>query len=98
MCIKLVTGEDLIASVSRVGDTITITKPVGLMLVPQGEGNFGISFVPFLPFAQKPEFNLSVGSIVMTYEPSEQLRAQYTSVTSGLVAPTVEERRSLILS
>jgi hypothetical protein len=93
-CVKLVTGEDVIAEYSLSGTTVKLENPVQVSMVPSrssGQPNFG--FIPFPLVSNDKIISLESDKIVFVCEPAEEFVTQYNTLFSNIIAPT----QSLIL-
>ena len=87
-CIKLVSGEDIIADYSANEGTATLENPVQVSVVPTrtGEPNFG--FIPFPVTSNEKKLQIDVRHIIFTCEPAEEFHSQYNAIFgSGIVTP-----------
>lgn len=95
--IRLVAGEDIIGRVMAENeDSITLSKPRQVMLVPVSESQMQVSLGPFLMFAKNEVFEFSKQSIVTTFDVSEQMEKQYLQMTTGLVLAGANEGPSIL--
>lgn len=91
-CIKTVTGEDIIADLSETlsGD-IKISSPCAIVMIPTSSNQFSIGLAPYMPYAAQKEFTFKKEHVILMYEPSVELRNEYTRVTGvGIVIPKSE--------
>ena len=87
--IRLINGEEIIGSMTQTGDTVTVSDPVTIQMVPNGEGQMGLAMIPFAPYAEEDEFVFSWDHIVTAYTPSKDLYNQYNrKFGSGLQLAT----------
>lgn len=88
-CLKLITGEDLIADVSEtLGGDVKISSPCMVLMLPTGNNNYTVGLAPFLPYAEHKEFVYKKEHIVIIYDASAPLKNQYNQMTGkGLVVP-----------
>jgi hypothetical protein len=88
--VKLITGEDVVAEISEdeANNLVVLKKPCMIMMVPQGNNQFGIAMAPYLPFAKNATVPIRAGAITSIYEPDTELLNEYnTRFGSGLVVP-----------
>lgn len=88
-CIKLVTGEDVIAEYSVEGAVVKLENPVQVSMVPgrnSGQPNFG--FIPFPLVSNDKIIEIQSDKIVYVCEPAEEFLTQYNSIFSNIIAPT----------
>lgn len=91
-CVRLVTGEDVIADVStNIADTITLENPVQVGMVhsrsSSGEPNFGFS--PFPLVSNDKKIDIKESCVMFICEPAEEFKNQYNAIFgSGIVTPS----------
>ena len=82
--IKLVTGEEVIAQVSNIeGTTITIERPLVIMMSPQGLA-FG-TFVPTMDYSKG--IQLHTRNIVAVGPALDKVATEYKNATSPIKTP-----------
>lgn len=90
-CVKLISGDEIIADVSEFddGNLVVLSKPLLIMMVPQGQNNqFGIGLAPFCPYAKDGIVPIRGGAIVSIFDPEVGMLNEYNSrYGSGLVIP-----------
>lgn len=81
MCIKLVTGEELIGEViSKPSDyNITIKAAAAIHMVPSPDGQqMGMGLIPWLPYANEDSFTIAKENlIVQPFEPVTEFLNKY---------------------
>lgn len=82
--IRLVTGEEVIATVKETDDSITIEE--GVMLIPAGEGKIGM--VPFMPYSDGSPITIGKNHVMFMTVPNEDLYRQVLRVTTGIETPS----------
>lgn len=99
MCLRLTTGEEVIAEVTDVEGGVALRKPANIFLQPDGKGNVKIGLMPLFPYSEKPEFIFPASSIVTKFKPSKELFNEYSRIFgSGLVIPTIDlDKKQLIM-
>lgn len=78
---KLNNGEELVAKlVNKFADHVEISKPITMVLGPQG-----LQMIPTL-FSSNPDKNvlLNTNSIAMSSEPRPDVRDKYIEATTGI--------------
>lgn len=88
-CVKLVTGEEVIAEYSKTGEVIRLENPVQVSMVPSrnnGQPNFG--FMPFPLVSNDKIIEINENSIVYTCVPAEEFLAQYNTLFGNIVTPS----------
>lgn len=104
LCLKLVSGEEIIGDVSREGasDVYIVDNPIYIQLNPQANGKMQLNMnVPFLMYAKSRKFNIPLQSVVVDFEPTEDLRNEYSKVHgTGIVTASgsVIDPKTLLLS
>lgn len=79
-CLKLVSGEELLAKVTTEVDAITVEDPCVVAIMGEGK----LALIPWLPLAEKPVATIGNAHIIHSYVPSEQLISHYRQQTSGI--------------
>jgi hypothetical protein len=88
-CVKLITGEDVIADYSVNDGIVKLENPVQVSMVPSrssGQPNFG--FIPFPLVSNDKVIYINSDKIVFVCEPAEEFLVQYNSLFSNIIAPT----------
>lgn len=88
-CVRIITGEDVIADYSENGDTAKLENPLRVSMVPggaNGQPNFG--FMPFPLVSNDKIVEIGLDKIVFVCEPAEEFLAQYNSIFSNIITPT----------
>ena len=80
-CLKLVSGEEIIANISSENEKIKVSKP--MMLVMAGEGQ--LMLVPWLPLAEKSEVTIEKNNVLFSYIPKVDLENHYRQIIGGIV-------------
>ena len=88
-CIKLISGEEIIADIDESIDGLVILKkPLLIMMVPNQTNQFGIGLAPFCPYAQDEALPVRAGAVVSIFEPDATMRNEYNiRFGSGIVVP-----------
>lgn len=89
-CLKLVSGEDVLAKVKVHENEYELDNPVQLMLAPQGQ----LGFIPFMPFAAEGEkIKVNKKHVMLCVEPLHEIKNEYNSrFGSGIVVPDTSLR------
>jgi hypothetical protein len=88
-CVKLMTGEDIIADVHEEDNMVLLNKPCLIMMVPQGNNTYGIALGPFLPWAEDSKVTVKSACVMSLYFPETDLKNEYNSrYGSGIVMPS----------
>ena len=80
--IRLVTGEEIIATVTAIGSVISIKNPL-LVLLSQNKGGFGANFVPWSIIASGA-IDINPSTIVARYEVAKEVEDNYIANTTGM--------------
>lgn len=87
--IKLVSGEEIIATVEATGPTsITVSKAMALAVVQTGPQQYGLQLYPFLKGAPEESFELYTSAIMGRLPAPADLERSYISQTSGIEIAT----------
>lgn len=81
--VRLITGDDVIADVSKKGDSVTLKQPHRLVLTQDGLGS-----IPLCPFAKNSEYEISLHNVLFEAEPEPQIRDSYASQVGAIVVPS----------
>lgn len=88
-CLKTRIGEDLIGDITENLDgSITIKKPMLVMINPNGQGGFGIGLFPYVPYADSREFTYAKDQYFFAFSAVQDLVNEYIRATSNLVIPS----------
>jgi hypothetical protein len=88
-CIRLISGEDVIADIDEtVEGLIILKKPLAIMMIPNQNNQFGIGLAPFCPYAKDDIVPIREGAVISIFEPETGMLNEYNSrYGSGLVVP-----------
>lgn len=89
--LKLVTGEELIATVKENNDGLLLDKPCVLQMVPSRADpqQPQMALIPYAAYTVDHAVTVSKSSVVWTEEPVKELYNQYNTIFgSGLVVPS----------
>lgn len=85
--LKLVNGEEILTELTRDGDEIRIKNPLLIVMQRTPNGEVGMGFMPYMPYAENREFTLSKSHVIFLKEVDDSLRNQYSAVFGGIVTP-----------
>jgi hypothetical protein len=87
--LRLLSGEDVLGEISYSLDEhqIKLKSPMQVHVFPVGDGRFGIGLMPFLPYSSSKELTVSGDKIILEFDPTPELVAEYTKQVSGLIVP-----------
>jgi hypothetical protein len=94
-CIQLVNGHDLIGDIEEQGPNYIIKDPAAIHMVPSqnGNGQFGIGLIPFMPFSETNKISVVKDKVVIEFEPSIEMRNNYSKMFgSGIEIANVMPR------
>jgi hypothetical protein len=83
--IRLTTGEEIIASITKETET-SVTVEDSIILLPAGEGKLGMA--SFIPYSDGSPIEISKACIMFMTNPNDDLRRQVLRITTGLEVPT----------
>ena len=88
-CIKLISGEEIIADLDEsIEGLVILKKPLLIMMVPNQNNQFGIGLAPFCPYAAGGDIPVRAGAVVSIFEPDAGMKNEYNvRFGSGIVVP-----------
>ena len=88
-CIKLISGEEIIADIDEsIEGLVILKKPLLIMMVPNQNNQFGIGLAPFCPYAAGGDIPVRAGAVVSIFEPDAGMKNEYNvRFGSGIVVP-----------
>lgn len=88
-CIKLISGEEIIADIDdTVEGLVILKKPLLIMMVPNQNNQFGIGLAPFCPYAQGEVIPIRAGAVVSIFDPDNGMKNEYnTRFGTGIIVP-----------
>ena len=90
-CFKSVLGEDIIGNITENLDgSIVVSKPMLIMINPNGQGGFSVGLFPYLMYAEKKEFTYRREQYLFLFDAVSDLHNEYLRATTGLVIPQAE--------
>lgn len=89
LILRLTTGEDILASVTRDpdGDTLTVKDPFVIMSQWANDGTLKMGLMPFMPYAKDNVITVKRDNVIATATPVDEILKQYTKQTSGILLP-----------
>lgn len=81
--IKLITGEDIIASVEEYSTHIAVSKPHSLAVHPEK----GLVLMKFTPYAKTEEVTFDRTSILCILDPQDQIANHYKDLVGAIITP-----------
>jgi len=89
--VKLISGEDIIANVSEEleeAGLLVLSKPLQIMMVPNGQNQFGIGLAPYCPYAKDSIVPIRSGAVISIFDPETEMLNEYNSrLGSGIIVP-----------
>jgi hypothetical protein len=88
-CVKLISGEDIIADVDEsVQGLVVLKNPLLVMMIPNQNNQFGIGLAPFCPHAKDSTVPVMAGAVIAVFEPEIGMRNEYnTKFGTGVLIP-----------
>lgn len=77
MCLKLITGEELIGSIDVNSSSFFITNPAAIVMMPGSTGKVNMGLVPFLPYSEDTRFEILKDHAIIVHNPSTELINNY---------------------
>jgi hypothetical protein len=81
--IRLSTGEELIATVTRVETGLELTDVA--ILIPTQQNSLGLA--PFLAYAKYEKLHLNSKDVMFRVDPVDDLKSQYQQMFNKIVTP-----------
>ena len=76
-CVRLVAGEEIIGKVTKNDNTVTVSNPAAIHLVPRQDGQVGIGLHPWLPYSDDDSFDIGLDKVLTIHNPSIDLINNY---------------------
>ena len=88
--VRLNSGEEILCDHTLTDGVHNLKKP--LIIIPSGGGNIG--FMGWMPYAdiEKSGVDVPDSFVAFVVDPDEQLKGEYNSYTSGIVAPPQKDK------
>ena len=91
-CIKLITGEEVIADISfnKTDKIYSLRNPFQIIIVPGRSSNdtqFGVIPFPLMIKDKNEVLKISLDHVIYEYEPADDFVSHYYTSTSGIVTP-----------
>ena len=85
--IRLLSGEDLIADITKTSDGYTVSEAVVLVYQQVAPGQMSVGFAPFMPYADGA-LTIKDAAIAAIGDPNAQMVSEYNRVFSKIeIAP-----------
>lgn len=92
--LRLLDGDLIISDVEEKGDTLELTTPMILNIIPQEGNQIGIGLIPFHAFARSLKHIITISKNHVLCDLTDDIPAtvldQYNQMTSGLVIPRMK--------
>lgn len=86
--LRLISGEDIIASYSRFSDTqVLVENPVRIVVIPSQVGE-KVVLVKWMPFTSDEKILIDKSSVIAIMTPLGELTNQYEKINSKVIQPT----------
>lgn len=87
--IKLLTGEEIIAEVTKEDLKTTIKNPIRLVIMPSKADpkTPSVGLAPWLEFSEDKEITIDKSHILAIMNPITEIVNQYNSIFGGIVTP-----------
>jgi hypothetical protein len=90
MLVRLITGEEIMGKVTESEHTISINKPVRIVIMPSKADPTTptVGLAPWMEFAESKDFTIHKAHVVTIAEPIREFYNQYNSMFGGIVMPS----------
>ena len=78
--VKLITGEELLASVTNYEKTMMLEKPYVMVMGPEGTG-----IMPWIPYAETDNVEIDKDKIIVVLELKEQVKTSYSKMVGKII-------------
>lgn len=89
---KLISGEILIGKYDRPG----LAEAYLVQAVPQNNNSFNVLILPLFMPISKDAVNISADKIITMIDAPDNIKNEYTRLTTGLVMPSSAEANSIL--
>lgn len=87
-CVRLITGEDVIAEYSVSNGVVTLENALRVSMVGGSNGQPNFGFMPFPLVSNDKKVEIPEDKIVFICDPAEEFLSQYNSVFSNIITPS----------
>lgn len=97
--LRVITGEQVIGTVSEKDGKITINKPMAVRTSPKPDGTLGVALMDWLPLMEGDELELPdsfMKEVVLQYKPESRLTSMYKQHTTGLITADTTLQKKLL--
>lgn len=89
---KMLSGEDIVASLIGEDDTTLIVKDPALIVMQRTETGIGVGLQPYTPFAEGNKVCFNKSAISATFEVNIQMQNEYNRIFgNGIVIASASE-------
>ena len=89
--VRMSTGEDIIASVERGADIVTLKKPfVIIPMQPQPGKPVQLMMTPYMPYSADANVEISKDKVVTIVKPKDDILKSYQANISQIITPNKE--------
>lgn len=78
--IKLVTGEELLASVTDYVETMILENPYVMVMGPEGAG-----IMPWMPYAETDNVEIDKNKVIAVLELKESVKQSYSKMVGKII-------------
>ena len=83
--LKLTTGEEIIAKVTKENDNLILEKPMlSLSLTTNQVGKMARTLLPWFTAGKSLKITISIDKVIAQDDPNDQSEKKYLSTTTGL--------------
>ena len=88
--VRLITGEEILGKVIESGNTISISNPVRVVVMPSKADPTtpSIGLAPWMEFAEDKAFTVHMAHVITMGNPIREFLNQYNSMNGGIVLPS----------
>lgn len=83
--VRFINGDELIGECKYGSESVNITNPLQIIVVPSQNNQSGIAMAPFMPYSATKTFEFNPDTVMTMCDPVDQMLAEYTRVFSGIV-------------
>jgi len=78
--VKLITGEELLASVTDYVETMMLEKPYVMVMGPEGAG-----IMPWMPYAETDNVEIDKNKVIAVLELKESVKQSYSKMVGKII-------------
>lgn len=89
---KLITGEDLIATLVDQTDATLVVKDPAMIIVQRTDTGFGVGLQPYTPYAKDNKVTFFKNALSATFDVDTQMENEYNRIFgNGLILATADQ-------